>query len=159
MPASARGDAGARGAPVRDAPPRGAVGELADRCGRRRRLRGDAGDLDRVERPHDRWSRRRAPPPRAVVAPAQPHPAAALPQQGVLAVRAVEGLRPAWLRRRIDVRRVMTHDFPLKAVAVVIAVVFWVAITQNTAPRLINVTFDGRVPVERPDNVPSGYVL
>jgi len=74
-------------------------------------------------------------------------------------VRAVEGLRPAWLRRRIDVRRVMTHDFPLKAVAVVIAVVFWVAITQNAAPRLITVPFDGRIPVERPDNVPTGYVL
>ncbi|TMF54844.1 MAG: hypothetical protein E6I19_10030, partial [Chloroflexi bacterium] len=74
-------------------------------------------------------------------------------------MRAVEGARPAWLRRRIDARRIVTHDFPLKAIAVVIAIVFWVAITQNTAPRLINVTFDGRVPVERPDNVPAGYVL
>jgi YbbR domain-containing protein len=53
----------------------------------------------------------------------------------------------------------MTHDFGLKAVAVVIAIVFWVAITQNAAPRLITVTFDGRIPVERPDNVPAGYVL
>jgi YbbR domain-containing protein len=74
-------------------------------------------------------------------------------------VRAVEGVRPAWLRRRVDVRRIMTHDFPLKAVAVVIAVVFWVAITQNAAPRLVTVVFDGRIPVERPDNVPAGYVL
>jgi YbbR domain-containing protein len=74
-------------------------------------------------------------------------------------VRAVVGVRPAWLRRRVDVRRIMTHDFGLKAVAVVIAVVFWVAITQNAAPRLITVAFDGRIPVERPDNVPAGYVL
>jgi YbbR domain-containing protein len=74
-------------------------------------------------------------------------------------VRAIEGVRPAWLRRRVDVRRIMTHDFPLKAVAVVIAVVFWVAITQNAAPRLVTVAFDGRIPVERPDNVPAGYVL
>jgi YbbR domain-containing protein len=73
-------------------------------------------------------------------------------------VRAVEGARPAWLGRRVDLRRIMTHDFPLKAVAVVIAIVFWVALTQNTAPRVIVVTFDGRVPVERPDN-PPGYVL
>ena len=74
-------------------------------------------------------------------------------------MRAIEGVRPAWLRRRVDVRRIMTHDFPLKAVAVVIAVVFWVAITQNAAPRLVTVAFDGRIPVERPDNVPAGYVL
>jgi YbbR domain-containing protein len=73
-------------------------------------------------------------------------------------VGAVEGARPAWLRRRVDLRRIMTHDFPLKAVAVVIAVVFWVALTQNAAPRVVVVTFDGRVPVERPDN-PTGYVL
>jgi YbbR domain-containing protein len=74
-------------------------------------------------------------------------------------VRVSEGLRPAWLRRRLDVRRIMIHDFPLKAVAVVIAVLFWVANAQNATPRLITVAFDGRVPVERPDNVPTGYVL
>jgi YbbR domain-containing protein len=74
-------------------------------------------------------------------------------------VRAIVGVRPAWLRRRIDLRRMMTHDFPLKAVAVVIALVFWVAITQTATPQVIQVTFDGRVPVERPDNVPTGYVL
>ncbi len=73
-------------------------------------------------------------------------------------MRAVQGLSPAWLRRRIDVRRIVTHDFPLKAVAVVIAVVFWVAITQNGTPRPITVVFDGRIPVERPEN-PTGYVL
>lgn len=74
-------------------------------------------------------------------------------------MRAVEGMRPAWLRRRIDVRRIVTHDFPLKAVAIVIALLFWIAIMQNAAPSVITVTFDGRIPVERPDNVPSGYVL
>ncbi len=74
-------------------------------------------------------------------------------------MRAVEGVRPAWLRRRIDVRRIVTHDFPLKAIAVVIAVLFWVANAQNATPRLVPFVFDGRVPVERPDNVPAGYVL
>lgn len=74
-------------------------------------------------------------------------------------MRAVEGVRPAWLRRRIDVRRIVTHDFGLKAVAVVIALLFWVAITQNAAPSVITVAFDGRIPVERPDNVPAGYVV
>ena len=74
-------------------------------------------------------------------------------------MRAVEGMRPAWLRRRIDVRRIVTHDFPLKAVAIVIAFLFWVGIMQNATPSVITVAFDGRVPVERPDNVPAGYVL
>ena len=74
-------------------------------------------------------------------------------------MRALEGTRPAWLRRRVDVRRIMTHDFPLKAVAVVIALIFWVAIAQTAPPTTLVVTFDGRVPVERPDNVPTGYVL
>ncbi|HEX9093500.1 MAG TPA: CdaR family protein, partial [Coriobacteriia bacterium] len=73
-------------------------------------------------------------------------------------MRAVVGVRPAWLRRRIDLRRIVTHDFPLKAIAVVIAVVFWVAITQNATPRVVPVAFDGRIPVERPDN-PAGYVI
>lgn len=74
-------------------------------------------------------------------------------------MRAVQGLRPAWLRRRVDVRRIITHDFPMKAIAVVIAVLFWVANAQNATPPVITVTFDGRIPVERPDNVPAGFVL
>lgn len=74
-------------------------------------------------------------------------------------MRAIVGVRPAWLRRRLDLRRIMTHDFPLKAAAVIIAILFWVANAQNAAPRVVIVGFDGRVPVERPDNVPSGYVL
>jgi YbbR domain-containing protein len=73
-------------------------------------------------------------------------------------VRAIVGVRPPWLRRRIDVRRMMTHDFPLKAIAVVIAILFWAAIMQNLTPSAISVEFDGRVPVERPE-IPSGYVL
>jgi YbbR domain-containing protein len=74
-------------------------------------------------------------------------------------VRAIAGMGPAWLRRRIDVRRIVAHDFPLKAIAVVIAVLFWVANLQNATPSLVVVEFAGRVPVERPDNVPAGYVL
>ncbi len=50
------------------------------------------------------------------------------------------------------------HDFPLKAVAVLVAVVFAIANAQNAAPREIVAAFDGRVPVERPD-VPVGFVL
>lgn len=73
-------------------------------------------------------------------------------------MRAIVGVRPAWLRRGIDLRRMMTHDFPLKAIAVVIAILFWVAIMQNLTPSAISVAFDGRVPVDRPE-VPSGYVL
>jgi YbbR domain-containing protein len=73
-------------------------------------------------------------------------------------VRAIEGARPAWLRRRIEVRRVMMHDFPLKLTAVVIAILLWIAISQNAAPRVITVEFDGRVPVDRPED-PAGYVV
>lgn len=74
-------------------------------------------------------------------------------------MRAVEGARPAWLRRRIDLRRIVAHDFPLKAIAVVIAVLFAIANFQNATPRLVDIEFVGRVPVERPDNIPTGYVL
>ncbi len=71
-------------------------------------------------------------------------------------MRASSALRP-W-PRRVDMRRVVTHDFPLKAVAILIAIVFAVANAQNAAPREIVVQFDGRVPVERPE-VPAGFVL
>ena len=50
------------------------------------------------------------------------------------------------------------HDFPLKAAAVVIALLFSVGYAQNAAPRDVTITFDGRVPVERP-SVPNGFVL
>ena len=52
----------------------------------------------------------------------------------------------------------VTHDFPLKATAVVIALLFWVGYMQGAAPRDITVAFDGRIPVEQPD-VPTGFVL
>jgi YbbR domain-containing protein len=72
-------------------------------------------------------------------------------------VRAGAAVRRTW-PRRLDLRRVATHDFPLKAAAVLIAVVFAIANAQNAAPREIVAAFDGRVPVERPD-VPTGFVL
>lgn len=72
-------------------------------------------------------------------------------------MRASNATRPAWTGR-LDARRILTHDFPLKAAALVIALLFWVGYMQNAAPRDITVTFDGRVPVELPD-VPSGFVL
>ena len=72
-------------------------------------------------------------------------------------MRAGSVAPPMW-SRRLNLRRIVTHDFPLKAAAVLIAVLFWVANAQNAAPREIVVTFDGRVPVERPE-IPSGFVL
>ncbi len=60
--------------------------------------------------------------------------------------------------RRIDLRQMVTHDFPLKLTAVIISLLFWVGYMQSAAPLQITVTFDGRIPVERPD-VPSGFVL
>ncbi len=73
-------------------------------------------------------------------------------------MRAGNAARAVWPRRRLDLRHIFIHDFPLKAAAVVIAILFWVGYVQNAAPREITVAFDGRVPVERPD-VPSGFVL
>ncbi len=60
--------------------------------------------------------------------------------------------------RRFDLRRVVTHDLPLKIAALLIAILFAIANAQSAQPREIVVTFDGRVPVERPE-VPSGFVL
>jgi len=72
-------------------------------------------------------------------------------------VSARNATRAVW-PRRIDLRHIVTHDFPLKAAAVIIAVLFWVGYEQNAAPRELVVPFDGRVPIERPD-VPAGFVL
>jgi YbbR domain-containing protein len=72
-------------------------------------------------------------------------------------VRVTGVVRPTW-PRRLDLRRALTHDFPLKAAALVIAMLFWVGYTQQIGPRDVTVAFDGRVPVERP-SVPSGFVL
>lgn len=72
-------------------------------------------------------------------------------------MRAVGAIRPLW-PRRLDPRRALVHDLPLKLAAVVVAVLFWIANVQLAAPPDITVTFDGRVPVEQPE-VPSGFVL
>ena len=50
------------------------------------------------------------------------------------------------------------HDLPMKIAAVIIALLFWVGWQQNATPRDVTITFDGRVPVERP-NVPDGFIL
>ena len=64
---------------------------------------------------------------------------------------------PAW-PRRINFRGIVTEDLPLKLTALLIAILFAIANAQTAAPREIVTTFDGRVPVERPE-VPSGFVL
>src|SRR6266850_2051411 len=118
--ASARGHAGAL-APLRHAASCRPFDQLADRRRRRRRLRGDPGHQRRLERPHDRRPRRGAAPPGPRVAAPHAHPAAAVPHEGLLAVRASNALRPLW-PRRLDLRRILMHDFPLKAVAVLAGV-------------------------------------
>jgi YbbR domain-containing protein len=57
--------------------------------------------------------------------------------------------------RRLDLRRLVVHDFPLKAAALAISVLAFVAVAETTQQAVV--TF--RVPVERPADVPSGYVL
>jgi YbbR domain-containing protein len=57
--------------------------------------------------------------------------------------------------RRIDLRSLVVRDFPLKAAALAISVLAFVAVAESTQPAVI--TF--RVPVERPAEVPAGYVL
>ena len=66
--------------------------------------------------------------------------------------------RPLLPRRRIDLRRAVTKDFPLKATAVLVAIIFWIVSLVNAAPTEVAREFGGRVPVERPE-VPAGYVL
>jgi YbbR domain-containing protein len=57
--------------------------------------------------------------------------------------------------RRIDLRRAITTDFPLKAAALAISILAFVAVAESTQEA--QATF--RVPVERPADVPAGYVL
>jgi YbbR domain-containing protein len=57
--------------------------------------------------------------------------------------------------RRIDVRSLVVRDFPLKAAALAISVLAFVAVAESTQQAVV--TF--RVPVERPAEVPAGYVL
>lgn len=73
-------------------------------------------------------------------------------------MRADRSLPRLVFGRRLDLRRAVTNDFPLKAIAVVIALLFWLVAGQNTPPREVTAAFAGRIPVERPD-VPTGYVL
>jgi YbbR domain-containing protein len=57
--------------------------------------------------------------------------------------------------RRVDVRRAIMHDFPLKAAALAISILAFVAVAESSQEAVV--TF--RVPVERPADVPAGYVL
>ena len=57
--------------------------------------------------------------------------------------------------RRIDLRRAVTNDFPLKAAALAISILAFVAVLESTPPEVVE-TY--RVALERPD-VPAGYVL
>jgi YbbR domain-containing protein len=61
-------------------------------------------------------------------------------------------------RRRIDLRRAVTSDFPLKATAVLVALIFWFVAGISAVPQDVTKPFEGRVPVQRPE-VPAGYVL
>jgi YbbR domain-containing protein len=67
--------------------------------------------------------------------------------------------RPLLPRRRIDLRRVATADFPLKLTAVLMAVIFWVVTFLSAPPTEIVQDYGGRVAVERPEAIPAGYVL
>ena len=57
--------------------------------------------------------------------------------------------------RWIDLRRAVTTDFPLKAAALAISVLAFVAVAESTQEAQVSF----RVPVERPADVPAGYVL
>ena len=57
--------------------------------------------------------------------------------------------------RRIDLRRAITNDFPLKAAALAISVLAFVAVAESGQDA--QATF--HVPVERPADLPDGYVL
>jgi len=62
------------------------------------------------------------------------------------------------LVRRIDVRRLFLGDLRLKSAAVALAFVLWVIAARGAPGADTTITFDGRIPVERPD-VPVGFVL
>src|SRR5439155_14185212 len=121
---------------------------------RDRRVRRDPGDLHRQQRPDHRRPRRGTSSPRAELAAPQRDPAAALPQQGVLAVRAPDYAARRRGLRWIDLRRAITTDFPLKAAALAISILAFVAVAESTQEA--QAAF--QVPVERPA-VPAGYVL
>ncbi|MGH2378863.1 MAG: CdaR family protein [Candidatus Limnocylindria bacterium] len=60
--------------------------------------------------------------------------------------------------RRIDLRRLVTGDLPLKSAAIAVAMLLWVSAMRTLPPPEVVAPFDGRVAVERPE-VPEGYVL
>ena len=62
-------------------------------------------------------------------------------------------------RRRIDLRRIATADFPLKLTAVLIALIFWIVSILSAPATEVVKDYGGRVAVERPDSVPAGYVV
>ena len=61
-------------------------------------------------------------------------------------------------RRRLNWRRALLSDLPLKATAILIALAIWVASLLTASPPEITRAFPGRIAVERPE-VPAGYVL
>ncbi len=61
------------------------------------------------------------------------------------------------LFRRIDLRRLLTHDLALKAAAIALTAILWIAAAES-APKDVTLAFDGRIPVDRPE-VPTGYVV
>jgi YbbR domain-containing protein len=61
-------------------------------------------------------------------------------------------------RRRIDFRRLVTADLPLKLTAVLVALVLWAVSILSAPPTETVREYAGRVAVERPE-VPAGYVL
>jgi YbbR domain-containing protein len=67
--------------------------------------------------------------------------------------------QPLLRRRRIDFRRIAIADLPLKLTAVLIALIFWVVSVVSAPPTEVVRDYPGRVGVERPDSVPTGYVL
>jgi len=67
--------------------------------------------------------------------------------------------RPLLPRRRINFRRVATADLPLKLTAVLIAMIFWAVSVLSAPPTEVVRDYGGRVAVERPDDVPAGYIL
>src|SRR5439155_1421524 len=82
------------------------------------------------------------------------------PLHGVLAMgRVPVPARPLLRRRHINLRRVVTADLPLKLTAVLIAMIFWAVSALSAPPTEVVRDYGGRVAVERPDDVPAGYVL
>lgn len=70
------------------------------------------------------------------------------------------GLIALALRRRIDLRRMILGDLPLKAAAFAVAAALfvWATAVYNAPPPTVVRAFDGRIPVLRPE-VPAGFVL